>query len=128
MVLVKPNEFSDKPKVIKYQRELPETKMEIEFLRKVAIECGKRCMMHRLPRESEIATNPALASALPSTDKDELIPDYSRIKVSPSEQLCLNRCISKINNVRELVDNKVLIVSELESGTIQLETPPILYN
>lgn len=107
---------------------MPERRMEIEFARKVALECGKRCMMHRLPRQSEIATNPALASALPSADKDDLNPDYSGIRVSPNEQLCLNRCISKLNNVRELVDDKVLIASEMEAHSIQVEMPPILYN
>jgi len=50
---------------------------------------------------------------------EDNIPDYSGIHLTPAEQVCLNRCISKIMNVKEVVDGKL---SE------QIEMPPILFN
>jgi hypothetical protein len=35
------------------------------------------------------------------------IPDYTGIHLTPAEQVCLNRCISKIMNVKEVVDGKL---------------------
>ena len=72
------------------------------------MECGKRCLLHRSPKDQERL-------------HDDLVPDYSseRLKISASEQLCLNRCISKIMNVKEIVDTKL-------AG--QIELPPILFN
>ena len=98
--------------------------MEVEFQRKVALECGKRCMMHRPPRPSEVQANSYLANFL-LAERDELTPNYEGIRVSPGEQVCLNRCISKVNNVRELVDFKLI---HSPQGGIELDHPPILFN
>ncbi len=40
-----------------FKKELPSAKLEVEFQRKVALECGKRCMMHRPPKPSEVQAN-----------------------------------------------------------------------
>ena len=98
--------------------------MEVEFLRKAALDCGRRCMMHRPPKPSEVQANPYLANFV-MTERDELNPTFEGIRISPGEMVCLNRCISKINNVRELVDYK-LIHSPM--GGIELDQPPILFN
>ena len=60
-------------------------KLEVEYARKVAMECGKRCMMHRMPKQSEIEANPALAKFLQSDRVDDLVPNYLGIQVSAGE-------------------------------------------
>lgn len=50
---------------------------------------------------------------------DDLNASYEGIKIGHSEQVCLNRCIAKLMNVKELVDNKV---------KAHVEMPPLLYN
>ena len=110
-----------------FRKELPSWRMELEFARKVALECGKRCMMHRFPKASEIEVNPALKKFLDTERMDDLVPNYQGIKVSPGEQVCLNRCISKLENVRELVDKKIMNPLDLHPQ-VMVEMPPILFN
>ena len=68
-----------------FRKELPSWRIELEFARKVALECGRRCMMHRLPKSSEIDANPALQKFLDTERMDDLIPNYENIKVSAGE-------------------------------------------
>ena len=100
----------------------------MEFARKAAIECGKRCMMHRLPKPSEVEANPSLAKFLQIEREDDLIPNYQGIKINPGEQVCVNRCISKLENVRELVDKKLIEGPYGSMNPVVVEMPPILYN
>lgn len=86
-----------------FKKELPKWKIQQEFIAKISLECNRRCLDHRVKDES-------LASETPF--------DPSRYKISHGEQLCLNRCFSKIMNVKEIVDRK------LEN---QVE-PPLLFN
>jgi hypothetical protein len=44
---------------------------------------------------------------------------YYGISISQSEQLCLNRCLNKLNLVKEIVDAKI---------SDHVELPPILFN
>lgn len=50
---------------------------------------------------------------------DNFDANYEGIKIGQGEQVCLNRCIGKLMNVKELVDNKI---------KDHVEMPPILYN
>ena len=84
-------------------------------------------MMHRLPKATEVEVNRSLEKFLETERIDDLIPNYQGINVSPGEQVCLNRCISKLDNVRELVDKKIMKPLEL-SPQVMVEMPPILYN
>ncbi len=52
-------------------------------------------------------------------------PKYDGIKITAGQQVCMNRCISKIENVRELVDFKVL---HSPMGGIEVDMPPVLFN
>lgn len=55
----------------------------MEFQRKVALECSKRCMMHRPPKAgSEAAATFITKERLP---EDELAPKYDNIKISHGE-------------------------------------------
>lgn len=58
-------------------------------------------------------------------ERNELEPNYEGIRISAGEQVCLNRCISKVYNIKELVDFK-LIHSPM--GSIEVDMPPILFN
>ena len=79
-----------------FKRELPQSLIDNEFNRKMALECGKRCFTFKYEGEK-------------------------LLKIQPAEELCLNRCIGKLMNVKEVVDEK-LIQKNL------VELPPILYN
>lgn len=83
-------------------KDIPEWRIQAEFQKKVASECSRRCLMHRLPKATETTQNYRLPDR-----EDELTPNYSGIKISQSEQLCLNRCISKLAYVKEIVDSKI---------------------
>jgi hypothetical protein len=61
--------------------------------------------MHRAPKPSEVAR--------------PLENDGDPLKLRATEEVCLNRCISKVMNVKEIVDSKLL-------GKVEL--PPILFN
>jgi hypothetical protein len=50
--------------------------MEAEFLRKVSLECGKRCMMHRGLRQSEVSADSYLAKYYKPEEAHELEPSY----------------------------------------------------
>ena len=108
-----------------FKKELPKTRMEVEFMRKVALECGKRCMMQRELRPSEVQADSYIAKRYQQAEREEMEPSYQGIGISPSEQVCLNRCISKVNNVRELVDFKLI---HSPTGGIEVDFPPILFN
>lgn len=89
--------------------------MDAEFARKAALECGRRCMMHRPPRPG---TDAATAYKAPErTPEEELSPNYGGVRVGHGEQVCVNRCLSKLLNVREVVQDKLLV-----------EQPPMLFN
>ena len=126
--LPKTKEPTKKPVQPIFQKQLPKYLIELEFARKVAIECGKRCMMHRMPKPSEVEANPALAKFLNSETMDDLIPNYQRIKMSPGEEVCVNRCIAKLENVRELVDKQLMEGPFGSTNPVLVEMPPILYN
>ena len=85
-------------------------------------------MMHRMPKQSEVEVNPALAKFLNSERVDDLIPNYQGLYLSPGEQVCVNRCISKLQNVRELVDKKLMEGPFGSMNSVLVEMPPILYN
>jgi hypothetical protein len=93
VVLVKSEEKKGEPL---FKKELPGWRIEAELQRKIATECGKRCLMHR---------------AAAGVERED--------KLKAGEELCLNRCISKVMNVKEIVDTKL-------RGRVEL--PPILFN
>ena len=111
LTLAKPTIVKQEKQQPLFRKELPQIKIDIEFHRKMAFECSKRCMMHRKPKVGEIG--------YVENDVDELNPKYDRVSISHGEQLCLNRCIAKIMQVKEVVDRKI--------GNY-LEMPPILFN
>jgi len=111
--LGKPTATPHQPREPKFKKDLPYWKLQIEFKRKVALECSQRCMMHRAPREGEVK------GELKRVREIEMVAEYTGIEISQSEQLCLNRCINKLHLVKEIVDSKI---------SDHVELPPILFN
>jgi hypothetical protein len=98
IVLSKPTSLGQREEKPLFKKELPQWKIQIEFQRRVALECSKKCMMHK---SSENVIKNSLKAL------EDNVPDYSGISLTPAEQVCLNRCISKIMNVKEVVDGKL---------------------
>ncbi len=94
---------------MKFMRELPEWKMSQEFSAKIASECSRRCLDHRV-KESTLMLESAI---------DQLLSSPDRYKLGYGEQLCVNRCLSKLMDVKEIVDRKL---------KDQVELPPLLFN
>lgn len=69
--------------------------------------------MYRAPRDGEPSYQMKHHSV------DDLIPDYSGTQITPGEQLCVNRCVSKMSYVKDIIDAKI--------GD-HVELPPILFN
>ena len=93
----KDNPLLQDPPGFKY--DLPESRLEIEFKRKAALECTRRCL-----------------------HKDQLQKGFSKEegdgKLTYPEQLCINRCISKLYLSREVIETKL---------KHDIEQPPILF-
>ena len=81
----------------KFKVPLPDRKVEHEFAGKVSLECSKRCLY-----------------SIVTEGQDE----QSATGLNYGEQVCMNRCISKLYSAREVVEDKL-------KGHV--EQPPILF-
>ena len=85
MIAGKPqNPLLESPPRFKY--DLPENKIENEFKRKAALECTRRCL---------------------HIDQMSKGLQEGESNLSYPEQLCINRCISKLYLAREIIDEKL---------------------
>lgn len=78
------NPLLEQPPRFKY--ELAENKIEVEFKRKVALECSRRCL-HIDQMSKGLAEGES--------------------KLTYPEQLCINRCITKVYLSREIIEEKL---------------------
>ena len=95
-----------------FKKELSDWKIQQELYARVALECGKRCLMVKPKLSSEDQ------QLLQEMRADQQY-DKRNYPLSYGEQLCTSRCVSKFKNVKEVADGKL---------KDQIEMPPILFN
>jgi len=76
---------------VKEMKKAPELMREQEFQRKMALECSRRCLAFQ----------------------------SGKADLNAAEKLCVNRCIGKMMNVREVVDGKL---------KNEIDPKPIIFN
>eukprot|EP00347_Sterkiella_histriomuscorum_P015669 403356146 len=118
----------------RFKKELPDWKLNQELQAKISLECSARCLSHKIKDQSDLQlleTQQRQQNIQPidsitsqqsiQSSQNQLAFErmFGQHQLGYGEQLCLNRCVSKFMNVKEIVDHKL---------KENLEFPPILFN
>ena len=94
----KPNpKDQEEKKEVKFRVPIPQSRIDAELYRRVALECSKRCIYSNCDYELDILMAESQGKPAP----------IEQTALNESEKICAVRCINKYMEVKDVTDAKV---------------------